>query len=81
VTSLTPLATMAPVAEWRGMAIYNVRCKSWHTILLSRDASVLIVEEGDTGEHNSEFASLPARLCAQIVELARNENIADASFA
>ncbi|MFZ5921501.1 MAG: hypothetical protein ACOYY3_10665 [Chloroflexota bacterium] len=50
--------------------IYNVRRNTWHTILLSREASVLIVEERDTGEHNSEFTALPAALHRRIVELA-----------
>ena len=33
--------------------IYNVRRNTWHTVLLSREASVLIVENRDTGEANS----------------------------
>ncbi len=55
--------------------VYNVRRNTWHTILLSRDASALIVEERDTGEHNSEFASLPAEFHDRIVGLARSENM------
>jgi hypothetical protein len=50
--------------------IYNIRRNVWHTILLSRDASVLIVEQGDTGEHNSEYAHLSAELHYKIVEIA-----------
>ena len=53
--------------------IYNVRRDTWHTILLSRDASVLIVEQEDTDEHNSEYASLPAEFHRQIVEIANRE--------
>lgn len=28
--------------------IYNVKCNLWHTVILSRDASVLVVENRDT---------------------------------
>lgn len=50
--------------------LYNIRRDVWHTILLSRDASVLIVEQADTGEHNSEYAALSDRFHRQIVEIA-----------
>ncbi len=38
--------------------IYNVRQAAWHTTLLSRDASILIVENRDTGKRNSEYCNL-----------------------
>lgn len=38
--------------------LYNVKPRTWHTVVLSRDASVLIVENADTGEHNSQFCEL-----------------------
>ena len=38
--------------------IYNVKRNVWHAILLSRDASVLIVENRDTGRSNSQYSSL-----------------------
>jgi hypothetical protein len=38
--------------------IYNVKRNAWHTILLSRDAAVLLVENRNTCENNSEFANL-----------------------
>jgi ureidoglycolate hydrolase len=50
--------------------LYNVRRNVWHTILLSQDASVLIVEQGDTDERNSEYAALSAELHSQVVEIA-----------
>ena len=40
--------------------LYNVKQNTWHTALLSRDASILIVENRDTGEGNSEFFQLTA---------------------
>jgi mannose-6-phosphate isomerase-like protein (cupin superfamily) len=53
--------------------VYNVRRNTWHTILLSRDGSVLIVEQGDTGEGNSEFAALSEAFHHQVVEIANRE--------
>jgi len=55
--------------------VYNIRRNAWHTILLSRDASVLIVENYDTGEQNSEFTSLSNDVHRQIVETAARERI------
>lgn len=55
--------------------IYNVRCDTWHTILLSREASVLIVENQDTSELNSEYLPVPPECRQQIVEIAQREGI------
>jgi mannose-6-phosphate isomerase-like protein (cupin superfamily) len=55
--------------------IYNVRCNTWHTILLSREASVLIVENQDTGETNSEYLPVPVECRQQMVEIAQRERI------
>ena len=49
--------------------IYNVRCNVWHTILLSRNASVLIVENRDTGPANSEHVELAPRERERIREI------------
>lgn len=38
--------------------IYNVRRNVWHGILLSREASVLIVENRETDTANSEYEEL-----------------------
>lgn len=35
--------------------IYNVKKGIWHSIAMSRDAKVLIVENDDTTENNSEY--------------------------
>lgn len=53
--------------------LYNVKRNAWHTILLSRDAKVLLVENGDTGEQNSEIIGIPAGLPSQIMDLAQRE--------
>ncbi|MBE3118179.1 MAG: hypothetical protein IMZ50_05410 [Candidatus Atribacteria bacterium] len=53
--------------------IYNVKPHTWHTIVLSRDASVLIVENGDTGEDNSEYVSLKPEHRRFILSIAQSE--------
>lgn len=51
--------------------VYNVRRYAWHTVLLSRDATVLLVENSDTGEQNTEFTHIPVELRPLIAELAQ----------
>ncbi len=51
--------------------IYNVRKGAWHTLSLSRDAAVVIVENRDTTEQNSEYAALTAEQRLTVMELAR----------
>ncbi len=51
--------------------VYNVRVNTWHTILLSKDASVLLMEESNTVEENSEYTTLPEEFHSQIMEIAR----------
>jgi mannose-6-phosphate isomerase-like protein (cupin superfamily) len=53
--------------------IYDVKRNTWHTILLSREASVLLVENKDTGRHNSEYAELTTKLRRSIIETAQHE--------
>jgi hypothetical protein len=38
--------------------LYNVKRNAWHCILLSRDASVLLVENRNTSRLNSEYTRL-----------------------
>ncbi len=49
--------------------LYNVKRNAWHSILLSQDASVLIVENRDTNEENSQYSSLPPEFGMQIFDL------------
>jgi len=53
--------------------IYNIKKNVWHTIVLSRDASVLIVENRDTGRHNSRYSPLQPAQRALVLETARRE--------
>lgn len=66
------LETLQPIVMQSGK-VYNVRRNVWHTIVLSRDASVLIVENRDTGQHNSEYSPLQSAHRALILETARRE--------
>jgi hypothetical protein len=52
--------------------VYNVRVNTWHTILLSEDASVLLMEECNTVVENSEYTTLPDEFHKQIMEIARS---------
>lgn len=37
---------------------YNVRLGAWHGVVMSRDAVILLVEEADTEDDNSEYWTL-----------------------
>ncbi len=50
--------------------IYNVKRCTWHTVVLNREASLLIVENRDTGDHNSEQVMLLAEQKQILLELA-----------
>jgi ureidoglycolate hydrolase len=49
--------------------LYNVKQNAWHTVILSQDASILIVEESDTGQENTEFCHLSGGFRKEIMEL------------
>ena len=68
-------ASLTP-CEMANEKVYNVRAGVWHTVLLSSDASVLIVENSDTGEGNSEKYNLDDDLRIQIIEFARQFSFA-----
>jgi hypothetical protein len=53
--------------------IYNIKRNAWHSILLSRDASVLLVENKDTGKENSEYFDLSAEQHRFVMETAKRE--------
>lgn len=54
--------------------LYNVKRNVWHNILLSQDASVLIVENRDTCEENSQSCDLSPEHCLQIIEQGHKYN-------
>jgi ureidoglycolate hydrolase len=49
--------------------IYNVKQNVWHTILLSQDASILIVEENNTGKANTEYCTLLPEFRKEIIAI------------
>jgi len=49
--------------------LYNVRQGVWHTVLLSRDASILIVENRDTGTENTEYCPLTNEIEQKIISM------------
>jgi hypothetical protein len=55
--------------------IYNVKQNTWHTVLMSRDAMILIVENRDTGASNSEYAEMSSEIRQQILKLAEIEGL------
>jgi ureidoglycolate hydrolase len=53
--------------------IYNVKQSVWHTIVLSCDGSVLIVENRNTSKENSNYSSLGFEQRQFIVKTAKRE--------
>ena len=53
--------------------LYNVKRGVWHTIVLSRDGSVLIVENRNTARENSSYLPLLQEQKQIIVEVARRD--------
>lgn len=60
-----------PVAMNTG-EIYNVKQNTWHTIILSQEAHIIIVENADTARENSEFVSLSTEVVRSVRSLARD---------
>ena len=53
--------------------IYNVKRSVWHTVVLSHDGSVLIVENRNTGRENSNYFPLDSDQRGFIATTARRE--------
>jgi ureidoglycolate hydrolase len=49
--------------------LYNVKKNTWHTVFLSCDVSILIVENRDTGVENSEYCQLTEEQKKEILAL------------
>lgn len=54
-------------------SVYNVKRSVWHSIVLSKDGSVLIVENRNTSRENSNYSSLSPEQCKAIIEVSRRE--------
>ena len=44
--------------EMKPGKLYNVRKNAWHCCVLSRDATILLVENKDTGKENTDYFTL-----------------------
>jgi ureidoglycolate hydrolase len=53
--------------------IYNIKHNVWHSVVLSRDGSVLIVENNNTNEDNTEYSPLLSRHHQVIIDFSRRE--------
>ena len=56
--------------------LYNVKQNTWHTVVMSREAMLLIVENADTGEANSEYWQLTQEQKQAIREIAKTDLVA-----
>jgi len=64
--------TVSPVVMRNGV-FYNVKRGAWHTAALSRDASILLVENRDTARENSSYFDLLPEQSAFLVETVARE--------
>ena len=53
--------------------IYNVKCNAWHTVALSPDAKILLVENRDTDTDNSEYTKLASEWLKAIRDFANQQ--------
>jgi len=51
--------------------LYNVKKNVWHTVVMSKVATILIVEESNTGVDNSEYYNLTPESRKQIRDLTK----------
>jgi len=58
-------------ADMQPLKAYNVKKHAWHSHTLDKDATVLIVENVDTGDANSQTATLTSTQCDEIVKLTK----------
>jgi ureidoglycolate hydrolase len=49
--------------------LYNVRQNAWHSVVMSQEASILIVEESNTGEANTEYCPLTEEFREEVMKL------------
>lgn len=53
--------------------LYNIKQNVWHSVVLSRDGSVLIIENNDTNQDNTDYAPLLPHQHRLIINVARTE--------
>jgi hypothetical protein len=55
--------------------LYNVKKGAWHNVLMTRDASILLVENRNTDDENSEYFYLTPEMHDQVLEIAKTNQI------
>lgn len=55
--------------------LYNVKRGAWHAVALSRDATILLVENRDTARVNSSYFTITPQQSAFLVETVQREII------
>jgi ureidoglycolate hydrolase len=58
--------------ELEAFSLYNVKQNAWHTVILSKDATILIVEESNTGKTNTEYCNMSMKLKQAIMDVNNN---------
>ncbi|MEJ5225091.1 MAG: hypothetical protein WHV44_11600 [Anaerolineales bacterium] len=53
--------------------LYNVKQGTWHAVVLSRDATILLVENRDTARENSSYYNLRPEQRTQLMHIAARE--------
>ncbi len=61
-----------PIVMKNGV-LYNVKRGAWHNVVLSRDATILLVENRDTARENSDYFNLSPEQRRVLVETAARE--------
>ncbi len=68
----TDQVTNIQAVDMQPLKLYNVKRAAWHTHTLSKDASVLIVENRDTVLENSPFVELSGAQRASLVQMTKS---------
>ncbi len=66
------IATLEPLIMQPGK-LYNVKRNTWHNVILSGDATILLVENQNTCRENSEYVDLNETQRSFLLETARRE--------
>ena len=64
---ITLSAPVFTITDLQAGLIYNVKSGVWHTLLASRDASMIIVEKRDTHQHDVETRALDEQEIERII--------------
>jgi hypothetical protein len=66
-----PSVTALETIQMQPLKLYNVRQAAWHGVVLSRDATILLVENTNTSPANSEYFTLTPELHSTLTRAAR----------